>query len=361
MDETAKNAAKGFATAALLLPESLSRAAFGLSPAEQRDCEELRVRLNRPMTAKIGGDTRVLRQGGAPVLATRADIDAIIDRVTGSSAHAYMNQMAEGFLTARDGHRLGICGTLTTGAAGPVMRDIASINLRIAKQFPGLGDDLCQRLYGDGFRSTLILAPPGAGKTTLLRDMARRLSYDYAVAVVDSRFEIAACRGGVPYFDLGRCDILSGAAKADGLTALTRAMGPEIIALDEITDPRDVTAMADAAYCGCGFLASAHGADIADLRRRPAYRRLMDSGIFETIIVIARQGGVRRYRVWRKGAGYDDQDAGAGADCGVVLGHGAADARGAAPPEPGAGQLYPGAANHQGGDCLSGHAAAGHS
>ena len=67
---------------------------------------------------------------------------------------------------------------------------------------------------------------------------------------------------------------------------LLRNMNPQWIAVDEITAPADVQALEQAAYCGVRLLATAHGADLEDLRRRPVYRQLMAAGVFRTIVVL---------------------------------------------------------------------------
>jgi len=311
---------KSFATAALLLPEPLSRAAYTLSDEEKLLCEGFRIRLGRPLTAHVGLSERPLALDGRPVLVTPDAMEALVARVTESSVHSYSGQMAGGFITAEQGHRLGLCGEMVHQGDTAMVRNLSSINLRIAKQVRGIADALCGVLYRDGFTGTLIVAPPGAGKTTLLRDMSRWLSHRMSVAVVDERYELAACRRGVPRFDVGACDILSGSPKAPGIELLLRSMAPRVIALDEITAVRDVEALMEADACGCGFVTTAHGAEVSDLGRRPVYRALMETGIFQNIIQIEHGPQGRRYRAWREGGVHGGQAGGAHSHRGVVLG-----------------------------------------
>lgn len=120
------------------------------------------------------------------------------------------------------------------------------------------------------------------------------------MAVVDERNELAAADGGEAQFDLGaHTDVLTGAPKAEGALMLLRAMNPQIIAMDEITRPEDTEAIAQAAGCGAGILASAHASCLDELHRRPLYRRLLGQGIFQNLVVISGTGNARRYTAER--------------------------------------------------------------
>lgn len=282
---------KSFHTAAQLLPERLWKAAYSLNELQRQRCEELRVRLGRPLAATVGGKTVFL--GDGLVLPTKEELDQLLARATECSVHTYLEQLWQGFLTTRHGHRLGICSQAVQGDAR-LLRGLSSVNIRVARQVNGLGEDLS--LCGqEGFRSTLILAPPGSGKTTLLRELCRRLSRDFRVAIADERYEIAACADGLPRFSVGSCDVLSGGYKGETVPMLLRAMSPQILAVDEITREEDCRVLIDCIGCGCGLLATAHGSEPKDLLQRPAYRQLLENHVFQQVIVIEQTGGERRY------------------------------------------------------------------
>lgn len=284
---------KSFHTAAQLLPERLWRAAYSLNEQQRQDCEELRVRLGRPLAATVGGKTVLLGDGA--VLPTGEELDELLARATECSVHSYLEQLWQGYLTTRHGHRLGICGQFPQGD-NRLLRGLSSVNIRVARQVRGLGKDLV--LWdGQDFHSTLIVAPPGAGKTTLLRELCRELSLRFRVAVADERYEIAACAGGEPRFSVGNCDVLSGGSKGEVIPMLLRSMSPQIVAVDEITRTEDCQSLLECAGCGCGMLATAHGSEVSDLYRRPAYRQLLEAGLFRQVILIQRINGERRYRV----------------------------------------------------------------
>ncbi len=86
---------------------------------------------------------------------------------------------------------------------------------------------------------------------------------------------------------------------------MTRAMNPQIIAVDEITDIKDVEAMINASNCGIGFLATAHAERLGDLKSRPVYRSLLHADIFKNIIYIDKVESGRTYKIERTGAEND--------------------------------------------------------
>lgn len=284
---------KGFHTAAQLLPERLWRAAYSLNEQQRQDCEEIRVRLGRPLAATVAGEIVLL--GDSAVLPTGEEMDELLARATECSVHSYLDQLWQGYLTTRHGHRLGICGQFSQGETR-LLRGLSSVNIRVARQVHGLAKEL-PFLKEPSFQNTLILAPPGAGKTTLLREMCRELSLRFRVALADECYEIAACAGGEPRFNVGLCDVLSAGNKGETIPMLLRSMSPQILAMDEITRAEDCESLLECAGCGCSLLATAHGSEIEDLHKRPAYRRLLDAGLFQQVILIRRSGRERRYRL----------------------------------------------------------------
>ena len=78
---------------------------------------------------------------------------------------------------------------------------------------------------------------------------------------------------------------------------LLKTMSPALVAMDEITSPEDIEAVALCAHCGTAVLAAAHAAGLSDLRRRPLYRRLLSLGVFERVLTIEQKDGKRSYRM----------------------------------------------------------------
>ncbi|MGM9521645.1 MAG: stage III sporulation protein AB [Oscillospiraceae bacterium] len=287
-----------------LLPYGMRERARKLLRADRETAEEFRLRQGGPPTVLLPEGE--LSLGGSFV--TRKDIEMLVEMATGASVHSSAEQLRGGFITVKGGYRIGVCGSVYL-ASGKVsgFGAFSSAALRISRELQGISDGIAPGLMRrGGFGSTLIIAPPGAGKTTLLRDIIRRLSdgdggfSGLRVALADERGEVAAMADGMPQMSVGkRTDVLDSCPKAEAVMMLLRAMNPQVIALDEITAPRDVEAIEQARNCGVALLATAHGSGINDLMERPLYRRLFDERVFENLVIIRRRGADRSYELIR--------------------------------------------------------------
>ncbi|MEG0756525.1 MAG: stage III sporulation protein AB, partial [Oscillospiraceae bacterium] len=61
--------------------------------------------------------------------------------------------------------------------------------------------------------------------------------------------------------------------------------------------PEDIDALSLAAGCGVTLLATVHGRDSSDLKRRPLYRQLLSLDVFRRLVMIEVKNGVRQYSV----------------------------------------------------------------
>ena len=260
--------------------------------------EELRLRAGYPPSVRAAGEERALDL--APV--TAQELREVLSRAARYSVHSYAESLRHGFVTLAGGHRLGVCGTAAEENGQVIgVRGLSSVNLRIARQITGVAAQIALWIGNGPPQSVLLLSPPGLGKTTLLREWVRLVSdKGYTVAVADERGEIAALSDGVPQFAVGRCtDVLENCSKKQAALMLLKTMSPALLAFDEITAPEDVEAVSLCAHCGTAVIASAHAADVDDLRRRPVYRALLELGVFGRAVVIERKGKERCYRMER--------------------------------------------------------------
>ena len=190
-----------------------------------------------------------------------------------------------GYLTGSGGHRIGLCGdAITTDGRMAGFREVESVNIRIARDFPGIAGSI-SNLPG----SILIVGSPGSGKTTLLRDLIRQLSYRENISVVDERCELFPSG-----FDRGdMLDVLLGCSKPEGIDRVLRAMTPDTIAIDEITASTDTAALVQAAWCGVRLLATAHASNLEDLRSREIYQPVVHSKLFSHAVILRKDKSFR--------------------------------------------------------------------
>lgn len=233
---------------------------------------ELRLRINLPPELVLFSKSSWLHRS-----ITQEDLNYVVNTASRYSPWT-ASTSSEGYLTAKGGHRIGLCGeTVMQHGLVAGIHNLTSLCIRIARDFPGIAAGVDHRAG-----SILILGPPGWGKTTLLRDLIRQIGKTETVCVADERGEIfpdGLSRGK-------RIDVLTGCPKNISISLLLRTMSPAWIAVDEITDTGDCEALIRAAHCGVRLLASAHAESVKDLQRRSAYRKLLENHIFEVILIL---------------------------------------------------------------------------
>ena len=225
--------------------------------------------------------------------ATREDIDETFRGICSYSVYSHQNEIKNGFITLSGGHRVGLCGTAVTsnGSIGS-LRDISSINIRIARQVYGCANAVLQAVGKNLREGVLIAGAPASGKTTILRDMARQLSSGLCgdvrkVAVVDERGELAGTYRGVPQNDLGPCcDVLDGYPKGEGILQAIRSLSPEFIICDELGGLADVEAAAQGLNAGVGMISSVHAGNVRELLRRQQAVSLLHTGAFGYVVLL---------------------------------------------------------------------------
>lgn len=246
--------------------------------------EEIRIRINRPIVIKYNMNFEILDY----VIKTD-DIQEIMQYITENSVYSYQNQICEGFITLKGGHRVGISGNVAM-ENGKVknINYIFSLNFRIAKQIIGASEKILNKVYNDGIiYNTLIVSPPGGGKTTILRDLIRVLSSYKTIGVVDERGEIAAMYKDNLQNDLGlNVDVLNNIKKSIGIKMLIRSMSPDLICADEIGTKEDIEAIKYAVTSGVNGVFTAHGETINKINQNPILNDLIEDKLIDQIIIL---------------------------------------------------------------------------
>ena len=275
--------------ACLILPSEL-----GQTLMEMPEAEEVRMRLGRPPSALICGSELPL--SAKPV--ERAQLCRVLEAATGASLHAAP--------TLRQGYvrfgclRIGVCGEAAYSRDELLsLRNISSLAIRLPRESDSTSLAFAQALSSGAPCNLLVAAPPGGGKTSLLRALIRCASERGSrVGVADERGELWAADTEGTGFDLGPCtDVMTGLPKLPAAMRLLRGMNPELIAMDEITEPEDLKAVRAILGCGVGVFAAVHARDKQDMLQRPLYRQLLKEGAFPLLAVVSTRDGRRTYRV----------------------------------------------------------------
>lgn len=290
----------------LLSPE-IRRIIYG-SEADYTDLTEIRLRTERALQLSFSYGDFFLDDRGA--FTDRADRGYIVrtedmrftmESISEYSLYAYEEELRQGYITVAGGHRIGLAGqVIMDNGRIKNVKNISFMNIRLAHQIKGCSHEVMPYIIREGrVLHTLIISPPACGKTTLLRDIVRNISNGgntytgMNVGVVDERSEIAACYMGVPQNDVGsRTDVLDACPKAEGMLMLLRSMNPRVIAVDEIGSREDIDAISYVINCGCGIVATVHGASIDDVRTKPVLRKLVEERVFDRYVVLGRSCGI---------------------------------------------------------------------
>lgn len=258
------------------------------------EVQEIRIRANRPIILKLRERDLMLQYD-----IQQNEILQIVERICENSIYAYKNQICEGFITVRGGHRIGITGSCVIENGKIInVKYISSLNFRIAREVLNCSTRILREVIdveNKTIFNTIIVAPPGKGKTTVLRDLIRRLSNGIdeinfrgkVCGVVDERGEIAAMYKGVPQNDVGiRTDIIENVDKYKGIHMLIRTMAPEIVACDEIGSKQDVDAIHYALFSGVKGIFTMHGRNIEDIKNNKQVYELVENREIQKVIFL---------------------------------------------------------------------------
>ena len=285
---------KNFKDVVSILPCKIKDQLNKIDPKVQTKISEIRLRVNRPITLTVSGGGRFLQDGqlmtqiGKNYILTIEDIEESYIAMCGYSVHTHQNEIACGYVTMQGGHRCGIGGTVVEEEGKIVgIRDISSINIRIARQIKGVGEPVLKQVKQN--RGFIIAGAPASGKTTILRDIARILGEHHRVTVVDERGEIAACCYNTPQNDVGKMtDVLNGYPKAKGIIQAIRTLSPEYIVCDELGTSEEVEAVIDGVNSGSQIITSIHAEDIIQLKSKPQLRKLIETKAFYKVFFLGK-------------------------------------------------------------------------
>jgi stage III sporulation protein AA len=259
---------------------------------------EIRVKIQKPILIYSKHGESIINY-----IPSKENLKSMIQKISNYSLYAYEEDIRQGFITIKGGHRIGIAGecVMERGEVKTI-RNISSINIRICREIIGCSDKVMKYIVsGSRVYNTIIISPPKCGKTTILRDISRNISNGMAqigisgrkVVVIDERSEIGACHFGIPQSDLGiRTDVLDNCLKREGLIMAIRSLSPEVLICDEIGTKGDIEALMMAFNSGVNIITTIHGFTIEDLYKRKVFCGLLDNEIIERAIILSNKHGI---------------------------------------------------------------------
>lgn len=272
--------------------------------------EEIRFRVNKPIMIQNYKGSFFLDASGElktklenPVFVNQEQIVKTLELISENSIYAFQDEIRNGYITLRGGHRVGITGKAVLDGTGiKNLKDISGLNIRISREIKGCSAEILKYIVQgeNDIYNTLIISPPKCGKTTVLRDIARSISDGVAnfglkglkVGIVDERSEIAACFKGSPQKQVGvRTDVLDACPKQLGMSMLLRSMSPDVIITDEIGSSGDKEALMQVINAGVKIITTAHGYSISQLKLRKEVLSMLEEKVFERLVVLSSKNG----------------------------------------------------------------------
>ena len=132
------------------------------------DLEEIRIRTNKPIILRNG---QAEKQISFPV--TPDTVLQILQKICENSIYSYQNQICNGFITLKGGHRVGITGNAVIKEGQVInLNYISSLNFRIARQVFNCSTQALNYILNpcsNDIYTTLIVSPPGCRENHIIK------------------------------------------------------------------------------------------------------------------------------------------------------------------------------------------------
>ncbi len=130
---------------------------------KNKTIEEIRLRADKPIILKFNKKETILK-----INVTQEDILKTLQKICENSIYSYQNQIKDGFITIRGGHRIGISGNcVIENNKVTNIKYISSLNFRIAREIKGCSNKLLKYVIdteNNNIYTTLLASPPGIRK-----------------------------------------------------------------------------------------------------------------------------------------------------------------------------------------------------
>lgn len=126
-----------------------------------KQLEEIRIRTNRPIILRFNNEEVFI-----DYIVSAEDILETLQIICENSIYSYQNQICNGYITIKGGHRVGISGNCVIEKNKVVnINYISSLNFRIARQVIGCSNKMLKYVLKNEdniIYNTIIISPPGA-------------------------------------------------------------------------------------------------------------------------------------------------------------------------------------------------------
>lgn len=285
-----------FDSALWAISDNLKKVLMNLDENIKNETYEIRLRCNRPVmlfgknkSLYLSVDSTVSEKLSDNVyLFSLMELTDTFNRLCGYSIHTYQKDINNGFITMRNGHRVGICGTAVCNSSGEIIsiKNVTSLNIRIARFNIGCSDYIVNELINKSDRSLIIAGPPSSGKTTILKDISHslsvgRISNIKKVVLIDERHELADDENYT-----ANCDVLLSYPKDKAILNALRTLSPEYIISDEVGGNNDIDSIIQCVNTGVNFILSVHSYNLSDFLNRPQSQALLETGCFKNVVFL---------------------------------------------------------------------------
>lgn len=240
---------------------------------------EIRLRLNQKIIIFLKEKKRIyLFKDNKPVICLEEDIKEIINNVTERSVYAFNDKIKNGFITLKNGIRIGISGEcVIIDDKIYTIKNISSLNIRIPHKIDNCSLKIYNEIKKQGICNSLIISPPGKGKTTIIKDLIEKINHDYLlnILIIDERGEFDIINGE-------NIDKIKFADKLYSFNYGIRSLAPDIVFTDELSTKTDWECVYNAVNSGVKIIATCHGGSIKNISNN----QFFEKGFFDRYFVL---------------------------------------------------------------------------
>ncbi len=250
---------------------------------------EIRFRVGYPILIKYDNKKKYLINDGEfgikgqAVICSKEDITEVLSVITEKSIYAYNDKIKNGYITTKEGIRIGLAGECVfDGEKIVTVKNITSLNVRIPHEINDVSQSIFNYIFFDGrVYNTLIISPPFYGKTTMLKDITNKLNQLNVgnILIIDERYEFNRVKGE-------NIDVIQNSDKLYAFEIGIRSMSPEIVVTDELCGASDWICVRNAVNSGVKIIASCHSDEINKVKDKTYFI----DGLFERYVLLFGHG-----------------------------------------------------------------------